>query len=254
MLAFLFLSYGDIQNIHVWKEYLKDAQGYKLYLHRADGISKSDIECSIVKTVPTEWGKFSIVEAQQVLINAALDDGADHLVFVSGDSIPVRPFQELKKSLSDVSWFKWYQPEPRNIKNDPVQNHYERTFTVNNAAIKEDWNWSWTHASQWSILCKSDAEHLRTHYDVLSNIFKQSAVPDEHAYITLLRAMDIKVRNKTHMYVQWTRTLGLCKHAHVSPCTFHEVDFFRGLMEARKEHFFMRKICYTVCVPSNVWK
>ena len=260
MLAFLFLSYGEVIHAAAWETYFHYSRA-KVYLHRADGLQTSVLNAKIVETVPTKWGRFSLVCAQQKLIDAALADGAETLVFVSGDSIPTRPLSDFvdelaKKPQSWLSWHHvapWRGPVPQNtdLFQWSLSDHSKRASTLQTQHIPPDWSYSFANASQWCVLRRPDALLIQSNFQLLRQIFGDSTVPDESAYATFFVSKGIPLERRSHMYVEWSDTAHNpgCNHAHSRPRTFHNADMNRGLFAAR-DFFFMRKICNTVRVPT----
>ena len=271
MIAFLFLSYGDIVHIDLWRRYFAACRAdtdttadTAVWIHRADGIESSAFDgAHVIPSRPTSWGTYSLVEAHLQLIRHAA--GADSYVLVSGDSIPVQPLEALKADLRNDSWIDWerkgpYCGPPRNpfatrdeITYWAIRGHDRRATTVNAEAIPPHWNWVWHKASQWCVLSAHHASLLCDNETIIASIFRDSVIPDEHVVPTVLHALlgDLSsVRRRSAMFSNFAEaTLPCPVEHHCVPVTYHMSNIARGIGDALAQHcHFLRKVCSTVAL------
>lgn len=231
MIGFLFLTYDNIYNEHIWKEYFKKANygEYKIFVHpkNASLIKNQDLfqGCIIPERCETGWAKFSLVEAQRLLMKEALKTGEiKHVIIVSQNSLPTTSFRclydYLKNKGSLISYF---------ISSN--YSHTSRYDKLNNPNFPKN---KFYVQSQWCILSRTDAEILVNEINTIKNVFQNMLVPDEHVYINyLIHYKNKHINDKATTYVYWENG---------TPKIFDSLsnDFIKKIKDSGA--FFIRKI------------
>lgn len=161
------------------------------------------------------WGGFSMIEAEVLLIKAAIEAGEyDRFVLLSDDCLPLRAPERLLRDLSrDGEWIaaapnsnplvvaryeKFYMYDlpamsPKHLPNlergiDPTQMHELLQFAAAVARGKKPLQTLY-YGSQWWALSKDAVTHFLDVYDSDEHLrasFKYSAIPDEHYIQTVI--------------------------------------------------------------------
>ena len=201
MIGFLFLTYDNIYNEKVWKEYFKGAnQGeYKIFVHpkNINAIKNQELfkNCIVPERCETAWGKFSLVGAQRLLMKEALKtEKIKHVIIVSHNSLPLTSFRYLYDYLKDKGSLIGYGVSS-------VWEHTMRYDRLNNPNFPKN---KFYIQGQWSILSREDAEILVNEGNHIKNIFGNMVIPDEHAYINYLTHYKNKnIENKRIAHIHW---------------------------------------------------
>lgn len=240
MIGFLFLTYDNIFNENIWTEYFRnaDSNSYKIFVHPKNItlIKNQQLfkNCIIPKLCKTEWGKFSLITAQHLLIEEALNTAKiKHVIIVSHNSLPVMSFNYLYNYLKNKGSVISY-----NIaKNADHVNRYRHIknpiFSTNDFYIQ----------GQWCILSREDAEIIVNEYVIIKNIFELMIVPDEHAYINyLIHYKNKKIENNNIVYIEWERG---------SPKIFHRLSNYFIKRVKDTGCFFIRKVEDNATINAN---
>ena len=230
-IAFCFLTYDHVIREDIWNAFFKNANPvkYKIVVHPKhphfiynQSLFKNNI---VSKTVDTKWGTFSLIKAQKVLIDESLlDSKVSHIIFISYNTIPVKSFYDIYNSLSDKQSIIHYWNSTNN-------DHKNRYYTLHNPpfSINEFYT-----QSQWCILSREDALSLTQAHRTIKEVFNNSLIPDEHAYINYLtHYQNKKIKNKETTKVIWNNN---------TPAVVNDIpnDYINQL---RNENiFFIRKV------------
>jgi hypothetical protein len=204
-IAFLCLTYEGI--IHEkTKNWLK---GKPVYLNTKEPLSSRSYT---VLSVPTEWGKRSIVDATLELLRVAYENHHQWFMLLSHDAYPLVSYNALVKGLPSKSMFHLM----------------ENTIT--------EWK-----TSQWWCLTRPDVELILTRhqdYDVyLENFpYKTRGAVDELYFLSCLKFLQPAYTyvDKKTIYVDWLDH-GIQKH----PVMYGAL--LEGDKERMKGSFFLRK-------------
>lgn len=151
-------------------------------------------------TQPTEWGAFSLMEAQQSLFRtAALDPDVTKFILLSGDSIPLYRFDALYRKLTADGM--GYIRKIEKKKSERSLPHM--------AAWPKQRPFKWSLSSQWVILNRRHVTMLEENFPMLRSVFGQIYIPDEHMYIIFFDGFgelsSFHLRSPTH--VRWDSIL-----------------------------------------------
>jgi len=243
-LAFCFLSYSDIEQIAVWKQFFNGVpkDKYSIFLHTKSDLEISALEgCTVIPTQPTEWGGFSLVRVQQALFTAAHRDTMVYkFILLSGDAVPLFTFSTIYSILTADSLGRIHVTPGLNSGNET---------TVNKKAWPTVRPWVWAYADQWIILNRGHVDHLIEEWALIEKVFAESRFSDEHVYPILFNARDgLSTFNKNlSIYVTHRTTARCFIHHHTTPTTYHTNEM--TLTELEKIYgsgaLFLRKICRT---------
>jgi hypothetical protein len=187
VVAFLFLTRGDVNHPQIWREYLNEAgDSAKVLAHTKDTSQLAEdsflAHAQIREKVDTAWGSISLVHATLALLRAALEDGeSTHFILVSESCVPVRPFDDLSSGLrlDDRSRIRVStQEEVRRA------GHVDKARVLDAISGIEKKFALFQH--QWMCLCREDAL-IVTEKD-WTPFFKNVYVPDECFFATVLAA------------------------------------------------------------------
>jgi len=173
MLAFCFMTYGDVEHREIWEPFFAAAapDQYSIFIHRQEG-EGSAMPATIIPTQPTEWGSWSLVEVQQSLFReAAKNPAVTKFILLSSDTIPLYSFDALYKAL--MADDKGYLRKTGNLQSNRKKPNLA-------AWPKRPWRWSLT--SQWIILNRAQFTILEENFAMLRAVFGKMYIPDEHVY------------------------------------------------------------------------
>jgi len=239
------MTSDDIEQRSVWEPFFANApeDQYSVFMHSASGVQTSWLSaCTIIPTMQTSWGKFTLVEAQQALFEAAyLDESNTKFVLLSGDSIPLYTFRYIYAKLSGDA--KGYMSV-----NTVDANSTKRESTVQKEAWPIEKPWKWDISSQWVILNREHVRLLHDNFPMLRTVFQESTIPDEHMYIVFFNGIGMmdSFHRETLMYVNRRYTHTPCKIWHRTiPLTHHATSFSKDYVKHlyTTNSLFVRKIC-----------
>jgi len=176
-LAFCFLIYDVINHEEIWNQFFKnvDPSRYGIYIHYKTNTPLKFFEKhKLDHCIPTNYATISLIHAQNLLIQAALKEtDIEHIVFVSGACIPLKPFNYIYESLdSTKSYFNTCPQTQCFPRCDPSLSLIEKPFIQK--------------AHQWCILNRKHANLMITTSNYLTWFDYKGCVPDEHCYISNL--------------------------------------------------------------------
>ena len=176
-IALCFLIYDKINHEQIWYDYLKniDPNKYNIYIHYKTNKPLRYFEkYKLQNCIETQWGRLSIVLAQNLILKEALKDPLNqHFIWLSGSCIPIKSFNYVYNYLDmEKSYF--------NICPD------SQIFPRANNALNymESKNIKKAHMS--SIINRKHSELFVNNDNNIKTWFKDVEIPDEHAYISLL--------------------------------------------------------------------
>ncbi|KAK9863331.1 hypothetical protein WJX84_003503 [Apatococcus fuscideae] len=168
----------------------------------------------ISQRLETEWGRWSLVEASRLLLQAALQEPLNQrFVLVSESCIPLYP--------PTTTWQQLLSEEKSRIDACKLEGHevHQRRWTDLMDFEGLHW-WHWRKSSQWFMFTRAHAEvavndtaiadKFRQHCDgeVIEYGRKRDCFPDEHYYPTLLATQGRDVETDCRgwvMHVDWSQ-------------------------------------------------
>lgn len=231
--AFLFLTYDEVEQYNLWEKYFEssDPLSFQIYVHckTPNKIHQQKLFASnLIKTVPTSWGSWSLIEAQKKLLEEALKNQSNqHFIFVSHNTIPIQSFKNFYDFIQDKKSLFYY-----NIASHPQ--HIPRFSGIKDPCFSSN---EFLFASQWSVLSRKNAEQLVGTHEMIQYHYGNIYIPDEHAYINfLVYHLNEKIQNKMITYYQYD------PNNYDKPFIFYKLnmELLKSLIE--KDIFFLRKI------------
>ena len=208
--ALLFMVYDQIDHEAIWDEWLRGhADKFHVFVHSKHPvrIGLKSVPVTVVPSIPTEWGTFSLVEAQVQLLNHALDrHSAMKFVFLSNSCIPVKEV--------DVVYDELISTYPSNILlSNPTQvfPRYD--------AVKLPEKDNIVKHSQWTILNRPHASYITMHLKTMRDAYADVIIPDESAFGTF-----IKIGYGFEGQVDTTRPTTAVDWEHGDPSYYHDIS------------------------------
>ena len=174
-IAFLFLIIDIIHNYKLWVKFFENELNdqWSIYVHQKKEVDIGWFnQYKLGTIVDTRWGDISLVKAQNLLMETALQDKSNEMfIFVSGTCVPIRTFDYIVSHL-DVN-YSYFRITP------PSRSRYT---TVSKYMTFDKFK----KASQWCILNRKHASLLISVKNEMIEMFSRVFAADEHAYITTL--------------------------------------------------------------------
>jgi hypothetical protein len=222
MLAFCFMSTGDVNNAGAWAKFFSGGLfgiNYILLMHRSDGSLLPSIipGMQIIDHIPeavNAWGKFPLLRVTKNLFQTAcLNSKVTKCMLLSGDSIPLCPFNEVyERAMSSGPERGTLGLSKLMMKDDKMQlrnsTHRRREKTVNCTSWPSSWPWQWQGHSQWIILPIKHVQVMVDHFHILQAVFENSEIPDEHALGVFFNGVGMldELRDPHFMFADWDTT------------------------------------------------
>jgi hypothetical protein len=273
------MSSGDLINSRAWNSFFKGGiygTDYNILMHRSDGLQTLSIipGMQIIDHIPearNAWGQFSLVKVMKNLFQVACtNQRVTKCILLSGDSIPLCPFNEFfSQAMSNG-------PETGTLgltRLDlidgelllPNETHRERERTANKESWPRDWPWQWRGHSQWIILPRKHVQKMIDHFHVLQSVFGNSEIPDEHALGVFFNGLNMldSLRNPHFMFADWEgpefANCPECLEPHGvrgrNPRTTAGVDitsvFVENIRRNRPHFIAFRKVCSRSPIQEN---
>ncbi|XP_048490432.1 glycosyltransferase BC10 isoform X2 [Beta vulgaris subsp. vulgaris] len=156
-IAFLYLTRRHLPLDFLWGSFFEgaDASSYSIYIHSEPGFvfdestTRSPIFFGrqLSNSIEVAWGQSSMIEAERLLLDAALDDPANQrFVLLSDSCVPLYNFSYI---------YHYVMESPRSFVDSFLDKKDERYNPKMSPAIKED---KWRKGSQWFTLIRKHAE------------------------------------------------------------------------------------------------
>lgn len=238
-IAFMFLTRGEVNNVHVWEKYFQDADSskYRIVIHAKNPSALTSnlwAKSTVLKPIPTAWGTISLVKATIYLLQTAITDpSVTKFILLSEFCLPTTNF--------DIMYSTITAETTRSRINWTVGKNMDRYGIIKSYLNMPAHNWA--KQSQWMCL---DRKHVTTLFSPMNtNILNQQLndymycpAPDEHFFINnllyVVRINNNEIINHPITFVDWSNK---SKH----PVTFTSV--IKDVIElCRKNNiFFARK-------------
>lgn len=240
-IAFLFVIYDTIHHEDLWKLFFDgaDPSTYSIYIHYKHNVPLGWMEPYKLKTcVETSYGNVSVVRAENLLLQTALEDPHNqHFIFLSNSCIPVKPFSQIQLN-PQFSYFN-------------ISVNQRNCFPHCHSLLAHVPREQIQKSSQWCILNRRHTiavlEEDRTEW------FATLFAADEHYYITMLYSKNLQEELCTTPDVQWGATT-FCNWTEAdgnSPKSYHSIteEELEKLMASGS--FFARKFGKTCSFPEG---
>lgn len=212
-IAFLLLVYNNI--IRNMKDYFKENN---LYIH-----SKYDVDSEyndfIIKSIETEWCKYSLVQATLNLLKESYkNDNNEWFILLSQDSYPLYNYIEFKNIFNKIH------------NNQSIFNYKSNMIIDNKTYYK---------SSQWWCLKRSDVKIIidneENNYQYFKNL--KNSCPDEYYFLSILKWNDINFTNHQIIYDSW-----LTNTIQKNPLIFNHLLENDKIDIIKKNSLFIRKV------------
>jgi hypothetical protein len=177
-IAFCFLIYDTINHEEIWYRFFKniDTNKYSIYIHyKTDKPLIYFNKYKLNNCIDTEWGKISLVEAQNLLLKEGLKDPHNtNFIFISNSCIPLKSFNKIYSFLStDYSYFNLFPPGQCFPLCARVLNYIDQRYV--------------NKSHQWCIINRKHSELMITYAPLYLEWFKETiSGPDEYCYLTTI--------------------------------------------------------------------
>jgi len=197
-LAFCFLIKKNIEHEDLWKKFFDRAnrQKYNIYIHNKPSrrgknhYLKHFGDYILEDCIPTAWSSVSLVKAQNLMLEAGLEDENNtHFIFLSGSCIPLKgvehifSYLDINKSYFNIFKSRW----PKDKKAKQAIDRIKNTGFGREMLDTNEWGKYIAYHSQWCILCRKHAELLTCNDEYLQWFDFRGQAPDEHCYLTYLQ-------------------------------------------------------------------
>ena len=99
-IGFCFLIKDSVDNIDLWAAFFEGiaSSQCRIYVHAKTPSACAVPDGAVVDSdpLPTAWGELSLVMATQRLFDQAMEDGCTSMVLLSGDMLPLWPFERIQ--------------------------------------------------------------------------------------------------------------------------------------------------------------
>ncbi|XP_022133017.1 uncharacterized protein LOC111005712 [Momordica charantia] len=243
-IAFLFLTRRNLPLDFLWGSFLQngDVASFSIYVHSAPGFVFDESTTrshfffgrQLRNSIQVEWGKSSMIAAERLLFEAALEDPANQrFVLLSDSCVPLYNFSYI---------YSYLMASPRSFVDsflDAKEGRYNPNMSPTIPKSK------WRKGSQWISLIRSHAEVV-VDDDVIFPIFgsfckrrppvdaskgnmniklqkQHNCIPDEHYVQTLLSLHELEgeLERRTLTYTLWNQSTTKMENKGWHPITFN---------------------------------
>ena len=233
-LCFCFMIYDKINKLDIWNEFFDqaDENKYSILIHSKYEITNSNgiMKNIISETYPSKWGEYSLVNIQNRLFELGLKDKLNKkFILVSGSHIPLHNFNYIyNKLINNSNSYLNYELATHKC-------HTDRFLTINNIDLWDHNNWHTN--SQWCILNRYHVKYILKNENRIINIFNNSDIPDEHAYINIfINDNQMKnIKNKNMTKIDWIKNSTVF--------TYNNNELSNIIIKKfKKKYLFIRKV------------
>lgn len=225
-IAFLFLARRELPLDFLWGSFFEiaDVENFSIFIHSAPGFvfdelttrSKFFYGRQLSNSIQVAWGESSMIAAERLLLEAALEDPANQrFVLLSDSCVPIYNFSYV---------YKYLMASPRSFVDSFLDRKESRYNPKMSPTIPKG---KWRKGSQWITLIRRHAEVI-VDDEIIFPVFKKfckrrpaldarkgklnmklqkqhNCIPDEHYVQTLLAMSELEgeLERRTLTYTQW---------------------------------------------------
>lgn len=225
-IAFLFLARRELPLDFLWGSFFEiaDVENFSIYIHSAPGFvfdesttrSKFFYGRQLSNSIQVVWGESSMIAAERLLLEAALEDPANQrFVLLSDSCVPLYNFSYV---------YKYLIASPRSFVDSFLDRKESRYNPKMSPTIPKG---KWRKGSQWITLIRRHAEVI-VDDEIIFSVFKKlckrrppvdarkgkmnmklqkqhNCIPDEHYVQTLLAMSELEgeLERRTLTYTRW---------------------------------------------------
>jgi hypothetical protein len=234
-IGFCFLIKDLLYNQPVWAQFFKGIphDEYKIYIHYKTKCDVSLQNYEFIDSIPTQWGTISLVKATFLLFRRASADGCTMMFLLSGDTLPLKPYSQIRTINQTIFRPQNYNPYAKT--RFCISNYRRLSSAMRQEISLHKWR------KQHMFFCMT-AEHFQilltkpkiSHY-------AQLGVPDEYYFINQCTYLNIPYVTDKYIHVGQTNAKTGSRDV-----TNH---MFRENKEDIKSYYFIRKITDYRTVP-----
>ncbi|KAK7245894.1 hypothetical protein RIF29_40748 [Crotalaria pallida] len=242
-IAFLFLVRRNVPLDFLWGTFFQngDVSRFSVYVHSAPGFVLDDSTTrshffksrQLTNSIQVSWGESSMIQAEKLLLEAALEDPANQrFVLLSDSCVPLYNFSYV---------YDYVMASPRSFVDSFLDVKGGRYNPIMSPKIPRE---KWRKGSQWITLVRSHAEVI-VDDDVIFSVFKKyckrrppidfrkgklnlklqkqhNCIPDEHYVQTLLamHGLEAELERRSLTYTLWNQSATRTEHKGWHPMTF----------------------------------
>ncbi|KAJ9136383.1 hypothetical protein P3X46_033467 [Hevea brasiliensis] len=242
-IAFLFLVRKELPLDFLWGSFFENAEvaNFSIFIHSAPGFEFDESTTrshffygrQLKNSIQVVWGESSMIEAERLLLSAALDDPANQrFVLLSDSCVPLYNFSYI---------YSYLMASPRSFVDSFVDTKEERYNQKMSPIIRKH---KWRKGSQWITLVRTHAEVI-VDDEVIFPVFQKhckrapppdaskgklnpklkkqnNCIPDEHYVQTLLSMADLEgeLERRTLTYTVWNQSATKMESKGWHPITF----------------------------------
>lgn len=240
MLALCFLVLDKIECEDIWAQWLQGHEDdFTIVIHsKKPYVPKTDLfneKATIIPTIPTRWGDFSLVQATiRLFEQAIIIPEVTHCILLSGSCIPLKPFNVIKEQLTLNSYVSASLPVS-DKRYSRVNQRLQRIF--NNSTFESKKHHQWVIAYREHIQLVLEEESL------INEIYMGTRFSDESWFLTFLH-----LKNRQNEVISQNTTFTNWSEGGCHPKIYLEIsdEELFGLI-ANPEYFFGRKFTENTC-------
>uniref|UniRef100_A0A5B7AQF0 Core-2/I-branching beta-1,6-N-acetylglucosaminyltransferase family protein n=1 Tax=Davidia involucrata TaxID=16924 RepID=A0A5B7AQF0_DAVIN len=242
-IAFLFLARRNLPLDFLWGSFFQnaDAANFSIYIHSEPGFVFDDSTTrsaffynrQLSNSIKVAWGESSMIQAERLLLGAALQDPANRrFVLLSDSCVPLYKFSYI---------YNYLMASPRSFVDSFLDKKEDRYNPKMSPVIPMN---RWQKGSQWITLVRSHAEVV-VDDEAIFPVFKKfckrrppidaskgkqniklqkqhNCIPDEHYVQTLLAMSDLEgeLERRTVTYTLWNQSATNMEGKGWHPITF----------------------------------
>ncbi|KAK4439401.1 Glycosyltransferase BC10 [Sesamum alatum] len=246
-IAFLFLVRRNLPLDFLWENFFEnvDKRDFSIYIHSEPGFRFDEsttrsaffYDRQLKNSIKVAWGEVSMIEAERLLFEAALEDPTNQrFVLLSDSCVPLYNFSYIYKYLMD---------SPRSFVDSFLDKKDVRYNPKMSPVIPKK---KWRKGSQWVTLTRRHAEVV-VDDEIVFPIFRKfckrrppidasrgkmnlklqkqhNCIPDEHYVQTLLAMNDLEaeLERRTVTYTLWNQSMANTENEAWHPHTFGYAD------------------------------
>ncbi|KAF8410765.1 hypothetical protein HHK36_003302 [Tetracentron sinense] len=242
-IAFLFLARRNLPLDFLWGSFFQNADvaNFSIYVHSEPGLvfDRSTTRSAFFygrqlrKSIQVAWGESSMIAAERLLFEAALEDPANQrFVLLSESCVPLYNFSHI---------YNYVMSSPRSFVDSFLDVKEDRYNSKMSPIIPKE---KWRKGSQWITLVRRHAEVV-VDDELIFSVFKRfckrrppvedskgkqnlklqkqhNCIPDEHYVQTLLAMSDLEdeLERRALTYTLWNKSMTKMERKGWHPITF----------------------------------
>ena len=237
-IGFCFLIYDKIYNIDLWNKFFKNINKdkYGIYIHSKYTYQNKLENATVFENViESKWADISLVYLIHFLFEEAILDGCHYLLLLSGDTIPLHNFYQIKKNLKQ-SIFSVQKNISHELKKFNLRSYNNLDQEIKNNIDFENYK----KQNMFFGITKDDFIKIRKKKNIYIDLFKRCIVPDEFYFINLFYILNLKYKDN---FIYISNNLS-CTQSRL--LDYRKINF-RNVKN--NNYLFMRKI---INIPSEI--